>query len=127
MEADGPHCSGTTSSPARRSRALGRGRAAGREDGARRRAPRLARQARGLPVWRLLGAEGGTPPTSYTIGIDTVEGTADRTRRAAGYEVLKVKVGGADDLGRLQAVRGDTGARLRIDGNEGWTWRRPAS
>jgi L-alanine-DL-glutamate epimerase-like enolase superfamily enzyme len=75
----------------------------------------------GLPVWRLLGLEGRTPPTSYTIGIDTVEGTADKTRRAVGYEVLKVKVGGADDLARLHAVRDNTAARIRIDGNEGWT------
>ena len=61
-----------------------------------------------------------TPPTSYTIGIDSVEGTADRTRRATGYEVLKIKVGGPGDLERLRAVRAETAARLRIDGNEGW-------
>ncbi|RKQ88114.1 L-alanine-DL-glutamate epimerase-like enolase superfamily enzyme [Solirubrobacter pauli] len=72
------------------------------------------------PVWRLLGAERVTPPTSYTIGIDSVEGTADRTRRATGYEVLKIKVGGPGDLERLRAVRAVTSARLRIDGNEGW-------
>ncbi len=75
----------------------------------------------GLPVWRLLGVADRTPPTSYTIGIDTVQGTADRTRRATGFEVLKVKVGGADDLARLHAVRDNTAARIRIDGNEGWT------
>jgi len=74
----------------------------------------------GRPVWQLLGAGRVTPPTSYTIGIDTVEGTADRTRRATGYEVLKIKVGGASDLERLRAVRAQTEARLRIDGNEGW-------
>lgn len=74
----------------------------------------------GQPVWRLLGAERVTPPTSYTIGIDSVEGTADRTRRATGYEVLKIKVGGPGDLERLRAVRAVTAARLRIDGNEGW-------
>src|SRR3954452_13479073 len=34
------------------------------------------------PTWRLLGTERVTPPTSFTIGIDSVEGTADRTRRA---------------------------------------------
>jgi L-Ala-D/L-Glu epimerase / N-acetyl-D-glutamate racemase len=75
----------------------------------------------GEPVWRLLGLSPTSPPTSYTIGIDTIEGTADRTRRAHGYEVLKVKVGGPDDLARLQAVRDNTSARIRIDGNEGWT------
>ena len=74
----------------------------------------------GQPVWRLLGADRVTPPTSYTIGIDSVEGTADRTRRATGYEVLKIKVGGPGDLERLRAVRDATAARLRIDGNEGW-------
>ncbi|HEX6022393.1 MAG TPA: dipeptide epimerase [Solirubrobacter sp.] len=74
----------------------------------------------GQPVHRLLGTDRITPPTSYTIGIDSVEGTADRTRRATGYEVLKIKVGGPGDLERLRAVRAETTARLRIDGNEGW-------
>jgi L-alanine-DL-glutamate epimerase-like enolase superfamily enzyme len=74
----------------------------------------------GRPVWQLLGADRVTPPTSYTIGIDSVEGTADRTRRATGYEVLKIKVGGPGDVERLRAVRAHTSARLRIDGNEGW-------
>jgi L-alanine-DL-glutamate epimerase-like enolase superfamily enzyme len=74
----------------------------------------------GQPLWRLLGTDQVTPPTSYTIGIDSVEGTADRTRRATGYEVLKIKVGGPGDVERLRAVRAETDARLRIDGNEGW-------
>src|SRR3954471_23699569 len=74
----------------------------------------------GQPVWRLLGTERRTPPPSFTIGIDTVEGTAGRTRRATGYEVLKVKVGGPGDLERLQAIRAETCVTLRIDGNEGW-------
>jgi L-Ala-D/L-Glu epimerase / N-acetyl-D-glutamate racemase len=76
----------------------------------------------GLPVWKLLGVSMATmPQTSYTIGIDTIEGTADKTRRAARYGVLKVKVGGADDLARLQVIRDASNATLRIDGNEGWT------
>jgi L-alanine-DL-glutamate epimerase-like enolase superfamily enzyme len=75
----------------------------------------------GQPVWRLLGLSPTGPPTSYTIGIDTVEGTADRARRARGFAVLKVKVGGRHDLARVEAVRRVTGARIRVDGNEGWT------
>jgi L-alanine-DL-glutamate epimerase-like enolase superfamily enzyme len=75
----------------------------------------------GQPVWRLLGLSPTSPPTSYTIGIDSVPGTIDRTQRADGYEVLKVKVGGPDDLARLEAVREHSSARIRIDGNEGWT------
>jgi L-alanine-DL-glutamate epimerase-like enolase superfamily enzyme len=75
----------------------------------------------GQPLHRLLGTDRRTPPTSYTIGIDTVEGTADRARRAAAFHVLKVKVGGPGDLERLQAVRAEApDAAIRIDGNEGW-------
>jgi L-Ala-D/L-Glu epimerase len=75
----------------------------------------------GVPVWRLLGLSRVAPPTSYTIGIDTLEGTGDRARRAQGFRALKVKVGGADDLARLEAVRAESEAPLRVDANEGWT------
>jgi L-alanine-DL-glutamate epimerase-like enolase superfamily enzyme len=74
----------------------------------------------GQPLWRVLGTARVTPPTSYTIGIDSVAGTADKVRRAPGYDVYKIKVGGPGDLERLRAVRAETSARLRIDGNEGW-------
>ncbi|MCF6746041.1 dipeptide epimerase [Blastococcus sp. KM273128] len=76
----------------------------------------------GQPVWRLLGLDGVLPPTSFTIGIATVEETVARVRRAPGFAVYKVKVGGPADLERLEAIRSVTGARLRIDGNEGWTF-----
>ena len=75
----------------------------------------------GVPVWRLLGLSPEAPPTSYTIGIDTIDGTRDRVRRARDFRALKIKVGGADDLERLEAVREESGAPLRVDANEGWT------
>jgi L-Ala-D/L-Glu epimerase len=75
----------------------------------------------GVPVWRLLGLSRDAPVTSYTLGIDTLEGTRDRARRAAGFRALKVKVGGADDLARLEAIREESDAPLRVDANEGWT------
>ena len=75
----------------------------------------------GVPVWRLLGLSPVAPPSSYTISIDTVEGTRDRVRRAKGFGSLKVKMGGADDLERLGAVRSETDVPLRVDANEGWT------
>jgi L-Ala-D/L-Glu epimerase len=75
----------------------------------------------GMPVWRLLGLSRRAPVTSYTLGIDTLEGTRDRARRAAGFRALKVKVGGAEDLARLEAVREESDAPLRVDANEGWT------
>jgi len=75
----------------------------------------------GVPVWRLLGLEPDAPPTSYTIGIDSPDGTRDRARRAGAFSALKVKVGGAEDLERLAAVREESGAAIRVDANEGWT------
>lgn len=74
----------------------------------------------GQPTWRILGLDPVSPATSFTIGIDTVEGTADKVRRAQGYKVLKIKVGGAADLERLEAVRAGFDGTVRIDGNEGW-------
>jgi L-alanine-DL-glutamate epimerase-like enolase superfamily enzyme len=74
----------------------------------------------GQPTWRLLGLDRAGAATSYTIGIDTVDGTADRARRAAHWGALKVKVGGASDLARLEAVREAFAGPIRIDGNEGW-------
>ena len=75
----------------------------------------------GVPVWRLLGLSPDAPPTSYTIGIDALDGTRDRARRAAHFHALKIKVGGAEDLARVEAVREESDAPLRVDANEGWT------
>ena len=75
----------------------------------------------GVPLWRLLGLTPDGPPTSYTIGLDSVEGTRDRARRARDFRALKVKVGGPEDLERLEAVREESEAPLRVDANEGWT------
>jgi L-Ala-D/L-Glu epimerase len=76
----------------------------------------------GRPLWQLFGLDPVPPPTSYTISIDTVEGTADRARRAAGFHALKIKVGGAHDLDRVRAVRREApDALVRVDANEAWT------
>jgi L-Ala-D/L-Glu epimerase len=75
----------------------------------------------GVSVWRLLGLSQLAPFTSYTIGFDTLEGTHERARRARSFRALKVKVGGDEDLVRLEAVRAESNAPLRVDANEGWT------
>jgi L-alanine-DL-glutamate epimerase-like enolase superfamily enzyme len=82
----------------------------------------LAGKLVGQPTWRLLGLADRTPETSYTIGIDSIEGTADRARRAAdaGYRRLKIKLGGEGDLERLEAIRAVCDLPLRVDANEGW-------
>jgi L-Ala-D/L-Glu epimerase len=76
----------------------------------------------GEPLWRILGLDRTPPPTSYTISIDTLEGTADRARRAASYRALKIKVGGPGDLERVRIVRDAApDALIRVDANEAWT------
>jgi L-Ala-D/L-Glu epimerase len=75
----------------------------------------------GVPLWRLLGLSPEAPPTSFTISIDSLEGTRDRARRAREFRALKIKVGGPEDLARLEAVREESDAPLRVDANEGWT------
>ena len=77
----------------------------------------------GQPTWRLLGLADRTPETSFTIGIDSVAGTADRARRAAeaGFRRLKIKLGGEGDLERLEAIRAVCDLPLRVDANEGWS------
>jgi L-alanine-DL-glutamate epimerase-like enolase superfamily enzyme len=75
----------------------------------------------GVPLWRLLGLSPEAPPTSFTISIDSLEGTRDRARRARDFRALKIKVGGAEDLARLEAVREESDVPLRVDANEGWT------
>jgi L-alanine-DL-glutamate epimerase-like enolase superfamily enzyme len=76
----------------------------------------------GQPLWRILGLDRTPPPTSYTISIDTLEGTADRAARAASYKALKIKVGGPGDLERVHIVRDAApNALIRVDANEAWT------
>jgi L-Ala-D/L-Glu epimerase len=76
----------------------------------------------GQPLWRILGLDPTPPPTSYTISIDTVEGTARRAAAAASYHALKIKVGGAADLERVRTVRAQApDALIRVDANEAWT------
>jgi L-Ala-D/L-Glu epimerase len=76
----------------------------------------------GVPLWRLLGLAPRAPHTSFTIGIDTVEGTRERVRAAQDFRALKIKVGGAEDLERLEVVREEAPeVPIRVDANEGWT------
>ena len=82
----------------------------------------LAGKRVGEPLGELMGiAAGTTPPTSFTIGLDTPEVVAQKVRQAANYEVLKVKLGSEEDRAVLEAVRDETDRPVRVDANEGWT------
>jgi L-Ala-D/L-Glu epimerase / N-acetyl-D-glutamate racemase len=75
----------------------------------------------GVPVWQLLGLAPDAPPTSYTIGIASVDETRERVRAAAAFKALKLKLGAPEDLERLRTVRAETDVPIRVDANEGWT------
>lgn len=80
----------------------------------------------GAPWFRLWGLDPAkTPVTSYTIGIDTPEVVRTKTREAAGYKILKVKLGRDDATDRqlVSTIREVTDVPLTIDANQGWTDR----
>jgi L-Ala-D/L-Glu epimerase len=60
--------------------------------------------------------------TAYTISLGSPETMAEATRKAAGYRLLKVKLGQPQDPARINAVRAAApAAELIVDANEGWT------
>lgn len=57
--------------------------------------------------------------TAYTLSLDTSEAMAEAARTNAQRPVLKLKIGGADDLDRIAAVRAAApDAALIVDANE---------
>jgi len=78
-------------------------------------------QKLGIPLYTYFGLDPHDAPlTTFSIGIDTPEITRQKTREAADYPVLKVKVGLATDEPTIEAVRSVTDKPLRVDANEGW-------
>ena len=87
----------------------------------------LAGQLTGLPLWRWWGLERDAGPlTSFTIGIakPAVVGQRAKSAAAAGFPLLKIKLGSGDlaqDRAILAAVREATNARLMVDANAAWS------
>jgi L-alanine-DL-glutamate epimerase-like enolase superfamily enzyme len=77
----------------------------------------------GRRVWEIAGlSEPGPEITAYTLSLDAPEAMRAAAARNAHRPLLKIKLGGEDDLARLEAVRdGAPGARIIVDANEGWT------
>jgi L-alanine-DL-glutamate epimerase-like enolase superfamily enzyme len=76
----------------------------------------------GLPVWKLWGLDpAAAPPSSFTLGIDEPEIMRSKLREAAGYPILKVKVGTPRDETVLSLIREEAPqARLWVDANTAW-------
>jgi len=65
-----------------------------------------------------------TVQTAFTLSLDTPDamGAAAAEAAARGYGLLKLKIAGADDLARVEAVRRNApAAHLIVDANEGWS------
>ncbi len=81
----------------------------------------------GKPIWRLLGlGEDDSPPaaieSSFTVGLAEPELMLARAREAvaAGFGIIKVKASSADEVGLVERMAAETGARIRVDANGSW-------
>jgi L-alanine-DL-glutamate epimerase-like enolase superfamily enzyme len=86
----------------------------------------LRGQEAGQPLWKLWGLErAALPESSFTLGLAAPEVMEKKIDEAMGYPILKVMVGGADDLGVVRRIRERApGKRLRVDANAGWSRER---
>jgi len=88
----------------------------------------MAAQQAGMPLHRFLGGSANRELiTDYTVSIGAPERMAADARSIVsnGFQVIKVKLGGApeEDIRRVAAIREAIGDQipLRIDANQGWT------
>lgn len=81
----------------------------------------LASKMAGMPLYRFLGIGiQAVPDTSYTIGIDTPERVKEKVKEASEFNLLKIKLGSANDKEIVEAIRSMTNKPLCADINQGW-------
>jgi L-alanine-DL-glutamate epimerase-like enolase superfamily enzyme len=74
------------------------------------------------PVWKLWGLPDlPLPPTSYTIGLDTIARMVAKMLEFDPWPVYKIKLGTSDDPAIVRALRQHTNAPFRIDANTAWS------
>ena len=79
-------------------------------------------RTRSLPLYQAWGLTwSDVPPSSYTIGIATIDEMVAKLHEQPGWTVYKIKLGTADDLGIIRELRTHTDAVFRVDANCGWT------
>lgn len=75
----------------------------------------------GQPWYKIWGLSAEkTPVTSFTIGIDTPEIVKQKVKEAAGFKILKVKLGRDTDREMIETIRSVTGVPMCVDVNQGW-------
>lgn len=79
------------------------------------------------PCYELFGANPlAMPATSFTIGIDSLEMIRNKVKEAAGFQIIKVKLGSDRDREIIRTIRSETDLPLCVDANQGWTNRTQA-
>jgi L-alanine-DL-glutamate epimerase-like enolase superfamily enzyme len=75
-----------------------------------------------MSVWDKTGIRPQPLETAYTLSLDTPENMEQSAKENAHRPLLKLKLGGAKDLARVQAVRkGAPASKIILDANEAWT------
>lgn len=73
-------------------------------------------------IWQLTDVKPGKLITAYTLSMDTPEKMEHAAVENAHRPLLKLKLGGPEDLARVKAVRrGSPNATIVLDANEAWT------
>lgn len=81
----------------------------------------------GQPWYKIWGFSAeNTPDTSFTIGIDTTEVVKQKVKEAAGFNILKVKLGRDNDKEMIETIRSVSDTPLCVDVNQGWTDKKAA-
>jgi len=76
----------------------------------------------GKSVADMLGTAPGPLETAITVSLGTPVEMAESTAKVAHYPLIKVKMGGDNDIERIHAVANAApNSRIIIDANEGWT------
>jgi L-alanine-DL-glutamate epimerase-like enolase superfamily enzyme len=77
---------------------------------------------RAVATWQHWGLNwSDVPPSSYTIGIDTVDRMVAKLQERSDWPIFKIKLGTDDDLAIVRELRRHTDALFRVDANCGWT------
>lgn len=73
-------------------------------------------------IWNKVNVAAASLTTAYTLSLDTPDNMEKKAIEHSHRPLLKLKLGGPDDLARVQAVRrGAPNSAIILDANEAWT------
>jgi L-Ala-D/L-Glu epimerase len=81
----------------------------------------LAAKRLGVPLYRLLGLARPEPTSAYTLAIAEPETTVEEAKRHSDFPILKMKVGGWEDVETVGAVAAFSEAEIWVDANEAFS------